>query len=82
MFHAALVYVLTLVFDGSIALISLNRYKDPETGRRSDAAHAYIYPLLVSGKAPNLKVLTKHQVVRILFEYVPCVMRQAFFFKC
>lgn len=36
-------------------------------GRRADAAHAYIHPLLEDGKHPNLHVLCESKVVRVLF---------------
>lgn len=50
------------------------------TGRRQDAAHCYIHPLLANGKHPNLHVLCQKKVLRVLFddnkrasgvEYVP-----------
>ncbi|OHW98359.1 GMC oxidoreductase [Colletotrichum incanum] len=44
------------------------RYVSPENGRRQDVAHQYLYPLLQSGKYPNLHVLVETQVLRILFE--------------
>lgn len=49
-------------------------------GRRQDAAHAYLHPLLQDGKHPNLYVLCQKKVSRVLFddtgrasglEYVP-----------
>ncbi|GKT84126.1 GMC oxidoreductase [Colletotrichum tofieldiae] len=44
------------------------RYVSPEDGRRQDVAHRYLYPLLQSGKYPNLHVLVETQVLRVLFE--------------
>ena len=38
-----------------------------EDGKRQDAAHRYVHPLMQSGKAPNLEVLTEHKVSRVLF---------------
>ncbi|KYK60260.1 alcohol dehydrogenase [Drechmeria coniospora] len=54
------------------------RYIGPD-GKRQDAAHRYIHPLLVSGKYPNLHLLLESKVSRVLFdgrratgiEYVP-----------
>ena len=43
------------------------RYIDIETGRRSDTAHYYIYN---QDHNKNLKILVKHRVVRVIFEYV------------
>jgi alcohol oxidase len=43
------------------------RYVSPE-GRRSDAAHCYVHPLLQDGKHPNLHVLVQAKVVRVLFD--------------
>ena len=43
------------------------RYIDNETGRRSDTAHYYIYN---QDHNKNLKILVRHRVVRIIFEYV------------
>ncbi|ORY72042.1 GMC oxidoreductase [Pseudomassariella vexata] len=43
------------------------RYVSPD-GRRSDAAHAYIHPLLRDGKHPNLHVLVESKVLRVLFD--------------
>ncbi|KAK3370601.1 alcohol oxidase-like protein [Podospora didyma] len=37
-------------------------------GRRQDAAHTFLHPLLQSGKHSNLHVLTEHKVVRVLFD--------------
>ncbi|KAH6913452.1 hypothetical protein BKA70DRAFT_1525728 [Coprinopsis sp. MPI-PUGE-AT-0042] len=41
------------------------KYIDPNTGRRSDAAHAFVYS---QSHNPNLVVETEMRVVRILFE--------------
>ena len=43
------------------------RYIDIETGRRSDTAHHYIYN---QDQNKNLKILVRHRVVRVIFEYV------------
>ena len=43
------------------------RYIDLETGRRSDAAHHYIYN---QDHNTNLHILVRHRVVRVIFEYV------------
>ena len=43
------------------------RYIDIETGRRSDTAHNYIYN---QDHNKNLKILARHRVVRVIFEYV------------
>ena len=43
------------------------RYIDVETGRRSDTAHHYIYN---QDHNINLKILDRHRVVRVIFEYV------------
>ena len=42
------------------------RYIDPETGRRSDTAHGYIYNQIDTNH--NLKVFCGKRVVRVLFE--------------
>ncbi|KAF8676398.1 hypothetical protein AX14_004897, partial [Amanita brunnescens Koide BX004] len=42
------------------------KYIDPETGRRSDAAHGYIYNQVDTNH--NLKVFCGKRVVRVLFE--------------
>ena len=39
-----------------------------QDGRRSDAAHSYIHPLLEGGKHSNLHVLCQAKIVRILFD--------------
>jgi len=41
------------------------RYIDGVTGRRSDTAHHYVYN---QDHNPNLKVLDRHRVVRVIFE--------------
>lgn len=43
------------------------RYVGPN-GRRQDAAHRYIHPLLQSGKFPQLHVLVEKQVIKVLFD--------------
>ena len=47
--------------------IMYTRYIDVVTGRRSDTAHHYIYN---QDHNKNLKVLVRHRVVRVIFEYV------------
>ena len=48
-------------------LLFTPRYIDIETGRRSDTAHHYIYN---QDHNKNLKILVRHRVVRVIFEYV------------
>ena len=43
------------------------RYVSPE-GKRQDAAHTYLHPLLNDGKHANLHVLVEQKVVRVLFD--------------
>lgn len=43
------------------------RYVGPD-GRRQDAAHRYLHPLLESGNYPNLHVLVQHKIKRVLFD--------------
>jgi effector-binding domain-containing protein len=50
-----------------LIFIFYTRYIDIETGRRSDTAHHYIYN---QDHNKNLKVLVRHRVVRVIFEYV------------
>ena len=50
-----------------IIFIIYSRYIDIETGRRSDTAHHYIYN---QEHNKNLKILVRHRVVRVIFEYV------------
>ena len=42
------------------------KYINPDTGRRSDAAHGFVHPILDTQE--NLKLLLQSKVVRILFE--------------
>ena len=49
-----------------VFLIISTRYIDIESGRRSDAAHHYIYN---QEHNKNLKILVRHRVVRVIFEY-------------
>ena len=42
------------------------KWIDPVTGRRSDAAHGYVHPVLET--QTNLHLLVQSKVVRILFE--------------
>lgn len=37
-------------------------------GKRQDAAHRYIHPLLQSGDYPNLHILIESKVIRVLFD--------------
>lgn len=39
-----------------------------KTGRRNDAAHGYLHPLLNDGHHPNLHVLCESKVNRVLFD--------------
>lgn len=43
------------------------RYVSPE-GKRQDTAHTYLHPLLQDGKHPNLHVLVKSKVLRVVFD--------------
>jgi choline dehydrogenase-like flavoprotein len=43
------------------------RYISPD-GKRQDAAHTYIHPLLRDGKHPNLHILVETSVQRIIFD--------------
>ncbi|KAJ0328623.1 hypothetical protein COL5a_004938 [Colletotrichum fioriniae] len=43
------------------------RYVSPD-GRRQDAAHTFLHPLLEDGKHPNLHVLVESKVIRVLFD--------------
>jgi choline dehydrogenase-like flavoprotein len=43
------------------------RYISPD-GKRQDAAHTYIHPLLRDGKHPNLHILAKTKVHRVIFD--------------
>ena len=49
-----------------INVVIIIRYIDIETGRRSDTAHHYIYN---QDHNKNLKILVRHRVVRVIFEY-------------
>ncbi|KAK7987248.1 hypothetical protein PG988_002236 [Apiospora saccharicola] len=51
----------------STGVSRIKKYISPD-GRRQDAAHTYLHPLLRDGKHPNLHVLVETQVVRILFD--------------
>ncbi|KAK7994307.1 GMC oxidoreductase-domain-containing protein [Apiospora marii] len=51
----------------SIGVSRIMKYISPD-GRRQDAAHTYLHPLLQGGKHPNLHVLVETQVVRVLFD--------------
>ena len=42
------------------------KWIDPETGRRSDAAHGYVHPILDT--QTNLHLLVQSKVIRVLFE--------------
>lgn len=43
------------------------RYVSPD-GKRQDTAHTYLHPRLQDGKHPNLHVLVKSKVLRVLFD--------------
>ncbi|KND87110.1 Alcohol oxidase, partial [Tolypocladium ophioglossoides CBS 100239] len=43
------------------------RYVGPD-GKRQDAAHRYIHPLMASGKYPNLHLLLESRVSRVIFD--------------
>ncbi|OLN96794.1 Alcohol oxidase [Colletotrichum chlorophyti] len=43
------------------------RYVCPN-GRRQDAAHTFLHPLLEDGEHPNLHVLVESKVIRVLFD--------------
>jgi alcohol oxidase len=43
------------------------KYISPD-GKRQDAAHAYIHPLVKSGNYPNLHLLVESKVTRVLFD--------------
>lgn len=51
----------------STGVSRIKKYISPD-GRRQDAAHTYLHPLLRDGKHPNLHVLVETQVVRVLFD--------------
>merc|ERR1711988_967525 len=59
------------------------RYVCPE-GKRQDAAHRYVHPLMASGNYPNLHILVESKVRRVIFdgnkatgiEYEPAVSSQ------
>jgi len=44
-----------------------HRYVGPD-GKRQDAAHRYVHPLLQDGQHPNLHILLESKVVRVLFD--------------
>ncbi|KAF4628178.1 hypothetical protein G7Y89_g9974 [Cudoniella acicularis] len=44
-----------------------HRYVGPN-GKRQDAAHRYVHPLLQSGQYPNLHILLEAKVIRVLFD--------------
>lgn len=45
----------------------MQRYVSPE-GKRQDAAHCYIHPLLQDGLHPNLHLLLESKVSRVIFD--------------
>jgi len=49
-----------------------HRFIDGKTGRRSDTASTYLYPLLETNK--NLTLLPRKRVVRVIFEYIYLVL--------
>lgn len=50
------------------AVSVLRRFVSPEDGKRQDAAHAYLHPLLKDGDHPNLHVLVGSQVTRVILD--------------
>jgi alcohol oxidase len=44
-----------------------HRYVGPD-GKRQDAAHRYVHPLLQDGHHPNLHILLESKVIRVLFD--------------
>ncbi|KAH8656945.1 putative alcohol oxidase [Tricladium varicosporioides] len=44
-----------------------HRYVSPD-GKRQDAAHRYVHPLMESGQCPNLHILLEAKVIRVLFD--------------
>jgi alcohol oxidase len=54
-------------FHSSNAVQRLYRYVGPG-GRRSDATHAYLHPLLEDGKHKNIFLLLNTKVQRVVFE--------------
>ncbi|KAF8864338.1 putative alcohol oxidase [Acephala macrosclerotiorum] len=44
-----------------------HRYVGPD-GKRQDAAHRYVHPLLQDGQHPNLHILLESKVVKVLFD--------------
>ena len=44
-----------------------HRYVSPD-GKRQDAAHRYVHPLLQDGQHPNLHLLVESKVLRVLFD--------------
>ena len=44
-----------------------HRYVGPD-GKRQDAAHRYVHPLLQDGQHPNLHILLESKVIRVLFD--------------
>jgi alcohol oxidase len=42
------------------------KYINPDTGKRSDAAHGFVHPILDTQE--NLKLLLQSKAVRVLFE--------------
>jgi hypothetical protein len=52
--------------NGFLQSLTKSRYIDIETGRRSDAAHNYIYN---QSHNTNLTVMDKSRVIRVVVEY-------------
>lgn len=44
-----------------------HRYVGPD-GKRQDAAHRYVHPLLQDGQHPNLHILLESKVIRVIFD--------------
>ena len=50
-----------------VGLQRWQRYISPD-GKRQDAAHCYIHPLLQGGQHPNLHILVNSKVIRVIFD--------------
>lgn len=50
----------------SLTVMSLRRWIDSKTGKRSDVAHHFIY----DKQRPNITLTVGHLVKRVIFEYV------------
>jgi len=54
-------------FEANDAFSKWHRYVSPD-GKRQDAAHRYVHPLLQDGKHSNLHILLESKVLRVLFD--------------